>query len=328
MTNYLSTYFLVSHGSRDPRPKLELNRLAELLSREIPLSKYFRKHNKILKSPVISTGVLELGPKSLHEQIEDFWEYTRSLDITQMQIIPLFLLPGVHVREDIPAEIEIFRERVRAIATSEMVLREQKSNLKLANKLEVTQKPGLSRKIPELKDNKHGNKPGFLFECSEQLEIHTPVQINLSPYIGSHPKMVNLLGTKITSVSADAWVLISHGSRRSGGNEVVEKISRSLASSCQVLVSTAYWSVPPDLKSRVEILVKQGYREIGILPYFLFNGGITDAIADTVNQLCQIYPSIKFHLTTPLGATEELAKLVSDSIKSKQEDFSYLGKKE
>ncbi len=280
MTNYLSTYFLVSHGSRDPRPNLELNRLAELLSRQIPLSKYFRKHNKILKSPVISTGVLELGSKSLHEQIEDFWEYTRSLDITQMQIIPLFLLPGVHVREDIPAEIEIFQERVRASALPKTVLQQQKSNLKLENKL----------------------------------EINTPVKINLRPYIGSHPKMANLLATKITSVSADAWVLISHGSRRSGGNEVVEKISHSLASSCQVLVCTAYWSVPPDLKSRVEILVKQGYREIGILPYFLFNGGITDAIADTVDRLSQIYPTIKFHLTTPLGSTEELAGLVSELV--------------
>ncbi|NEQ41583.1 MAG: sirohydrochlorin chelatase [Okeania sp. SIO3I5] len=288
MTNYLSTYFLVSHGSRDPRPNLELNRLAELLSRQIPLSKFFRKQNNILKSPVISTGVLELGPKSLHEQIEDFWQYTRSLDITQMQIIPLFLLPGVHVTEDIPAEIEIFRERVRAIATSDIFLHEQQSNLKLEN----------------------------------QLEIDTPVKINLYPYIGSHPKMANLLATKITSVSADAWVLISHGSRRPGGNEVVEKISQSLASSCQVMVSTAYWSVPPDLKSRVEILVKQGYREIGILPYFLFNGGITDAIADTVDQLSQIYPTIKFRLNTPLGATEELANLVSDLITSKEEDFS------
>ncbi|MDJ0517750.1 MAG: sirohydrochlorin chelatase [Trichodesmium sp. MO_231.B1] len=282
MTNYLSTYFLVSHGSRDPRPNLELNKLAELLSGQIPLSKYFRKDNNILKFPVITTGVLELGPKPLHQQIENFWEYTRSLHITQMQIIPLFLLPGVHVREDIPAEIEIFRERVKTSALPKTVLQQQKSNLKLENKL----------------------------------EINTPVKINLSPYIGSHPKMANLLATKITSVSADAWVLISHGSRRSGGNEVVEKIARFLASSCQVLVCTAYWSVPPDLKSRVEILVKQGYREIGILPYFLFNGGITDAIADTVNQLSQIYPTIKFHLTTPLGATEELAELVSDLIES------------
>ena len=280
MTNYLSTYFLVSHGSRDSRPKLELQTLVELLSRQIPLSKYFRKHNNILKPPVITTGVLELGAKPLHEQIDDFWQSTRSLHISQIQIMPLFLLPGVHVTEDIPAEIEMFRERVRASASPEIVLHQQKSNFKLENKL----------------------------------KINTAIKINLYPYIGSHPKMANLLATKITSVKVDAWVIISHGSRRSGSNKVVEKISQSLASSCQVLVCTAYWSVPPDLKSSVEILVKRGYREIGILPYFLFNGGITDAIAHKVNQLSQIYPTIQFHLSTPIGATEELAKLVSDLV--------------
>ena len=284
MNNYLSTYFLVSHGSRDPRPKLELQTLANLLSKQTTLSKYFRQHNNILRYPMITTGVLELGAKPLHEQIEDFWQSIRALHISQIQIIPLFLLPGVHVTEDIPAEIQIFRERVKANATSKIVLHEEKSHLKLEKKL----------------------------------EINIPIKVNLYPYIGSHPKMVNLLATKMTSVTAEAWVIISHGSRRTESNEVVEKISQFLSSSCKVLVCTAYWSVPPDLKSRVDILMKQGYKKIGILPYFLFNGGITDAIADTVNQLSQIYPTIQFHMTTPLGPTEELACLVADLVSSSQ----------
>ena len=54
MNNYLSTYFLVSHGSRDPRPKLELQTLANLLSKQTTLSKYFRQHNNILKYPMIN----------------------------------------------------------------------------------------------------------------------------------------------------------------------------------------------------------------------------------------------------------------------------------
>lgn len=266
----LSTYFLVSHGSRDPRSLLELQTLAGLLSRQINLAGNFT-HNDSIECPLVGTGVLELGVKSLHQQIEDFWEYTRSLYISQVQIIPLFLLPGVHVTEDIPAEIEVFRQRARI---------KDKSNL--------------------------------MSETNS--ETYTQANINLCPYIGSHPEMVRLLAAKVTSATADAWVLISHGSRRPGGNDPVEKIAQSLESSCQVLVCPAYWSVSPDLKSRVEILIRQGYRRIGILPYFLFNGGITDAIADTVNQFTQIYPTIKFSLSEPLGATDELAKLVLELI--------------
>lgn len=275
----LSTYFLVSHGSRDPRSQLELQTLAELLSRQISFTKNYTS-NGILSHPVIATGVLELGPKSLHAQIEDFWEYTRSLHMTQIKIIPLFLLPGVHVTEDLPAQIDIFLRNTQAIVYPDLVGQEEKSLLKAKTNL-----------------------------ATDDL-----IKVTLCPYIGSHPEITSLLEAKITGVTADAWILISHGSRRPGSNEVVEKIAQSLQSICHVLVCTAYLSVDPDIKYLVQALVRKGYQEIGILPYFLFSGGITDAIAAPVNQLTQLYPSIKFHLTKPLGATEKLVKLVVDLI--------------
>ena len=282
----LSTYFLVSHGSRDPRSRLELQSLAKILSKKI-LTGYSRSNNlDLLQCPqIISTGVLELGPKCLHEQIEDFWKYTRSLNINQLEIIPLFLLPGVHVKEDIPTEIEIFQQKLKA-ASPDMIFDQEES-----------------------------------FDRAEaNLQRNTPIKINLCPYIGVHRDMTSLLGRKITPVKADAWVIVSHGSRRPGSNEVVEKIALSLASSCDVFVCDAYWSVPPDLNSRVEMLVEQGYGKIGILPYFLFKGSITDAIADRVNELAKVYPTVKFHLAEPLGATEELAKLVMDLVGLDQVD--------
>lgn len=250
----LSTYFLVSHGSRDQRAQLELQTLAELLSRQPSLTK--PTNNDVLKYPIIGTGILELGLKSLHQQIEDFAQHTREIHITQIQVVPLFLLPGVHVKEDIPAEIAI-----------------------------------ASRNL-----------------------LNAQIEINLCSHIGSHPDITYLLATKMTPVIADVWILLSHGSRRSGGNEPVEKIAQFLQQHCHVFVHTAYWSVPPEIESVVEILIRQGYQQIGILPYFLFSAGLTDAIAQTVKQLAEIYPTIKFHLTEPLGATDELAKLILDLI--------------
>jgi sirohydrochlorin cobaltochelatase len=69
----------------------------------------------------------------------------------------------------------------------------------------------------------------------------------------------------------------------------------------------AYWSVPPSLEFLVTHLVKVGYRQIAVLPYFLFAGGITDAIAQEIHRLAQQFPQIQLHLANPIGATPELA---------------------
>ena len=252
----VSAYFLLSHGSRDPRPQLELEKLAQILCCQLKnLTIMSRDEQRI-----IDIGTLELGPISLHEQLYRFGKKARSLNISQIQVVPLFLLPGVHVKEDIPAEIAIACQQLAA--ETEM----------------------------------------------NQMKIH------LCPHIGSHPKVINLLATKINPLIAHTWILLSHGSRRPGANEPVEKIAYLLQQYCQVSVHTAYWSVSPDIKSTIERLVRQGHQEIGILPYFLFSGGIIDAIAQTVNQLTPKYPSVKFHLSQPLGTTAELAQLIVDLI--------------
>jgi sirohydrochlorin ferrochelatase len=61
-------------------------------------------------------------------------------------------------------------------------------------------------------------------------------------------------------------------------------------------------------------LVRGGQQQIGIVPYFLFNGGITDAIAKNVAQLKQQFPATELHLANPLGASVELADLIGNLI--------------
>ena len=78
---------------------------------------------------------------------------------------------------------------------------------------------------------------------------------------------------------------------------------------------TAYWSIAPSLTEKVTELVAQGQGQIAILPYFLFEGGITDAIAVTVEQLSQTFSQAQLRLGTPLGATAELADLIIAGIK-------------
>lgn len=55
-----------------------------------------------------------------------------------------------------------------------------------------------------------------------------------------------------------------------------------------------------------------GYQHIGILPYFLFSGGITDEIVITVERLTLKFPEIKLELASPLGVTPQLVDIIWD----------------
>ena len=92
-----TAYFLVAHGSRDPRPQIALEQLAEQL----------RLRLSPTLSPLIETGILECAALSLSQQLQQFANTISPRRITQIKILPLFLLPGVHVKEDIPVEVAI-----------------------------------------------------------------------------------------------------------------------------------------------------------------------------------------------------------------------------
>ena len=230
-----SAYLLVIHGSRDPRPQQSLEQLAALVTQELANS-----HSPAL----IGTAVLELASLALHEQIEQFAEKAIATGCEKITLLPLFLLPGVHVMEDIPAEVAIAQTKLQSIA------------------------------------------------------------LEVAPYLGSYPELAGALSQS----TLPARILIAHGSRRSGGNQPIEAIATALKA------LPAYWSVTPGLEEQVTQLVQQGCSQIAILPYFLFAGGITDAIAQQVDQLAQQFPETKLALGNPIGTTPALAKLIVDRL--------------
>lgn len=247
-----STYLLVSHGSRDPRPQIALEHLAKLLARNLT----DLNCGSIPSFPAVGTATLELGPAPLHEQICRFGEHTLSLGLTEIQILPVFLLAGVHVTADIPAQVEIAKQAFSSHL-----------NITLRSHL-GSQKTGLTN----------------LVKTQMQEIAFLP---NLRP---------------------PAWILLSHGSRQPGGNLTVEEIASKIGA------QTAYWSIKQSLPEKIDSLVRGGQQQIGIVPYFLFNGGITDAIARQVEQLKQQFPQTEIHLANPLGASVQLAELIGELI--------------
>ena len=169
--------------------------------------------------------------------------------IEQLTILPLFLIPGVHVMDDIPAEVAIAQQL-----------------------------------LPEIK-------------------------LIVAPFLGTSPSLTDLF-TRHRLELPDRSIILAHGSRRGGGNAIVEELGTKLD------LEPAYWSVSPSLTERVAEFARRGATEIGILPYFLFPGGITDAIAEMVAKLRQQFPQVSIALGEPIGNSAGLTTTIETILTS------------
>ncbi|BBA80065.1 cobalamin (vitamin B12) biosynthesis CbiX protein [cyanobacterium endosymbiont of Rhopalodia gibberula] len=266
-----SAYLLVIHGSRALRPQIAAERLAYIVKQQLSLRQLMRISRSLstkngtvetsvrgstallqsVPSPLIETASLELTSVSLSQRIQQLGEKAKIQGIQNLKIIPLFLLPGVHVREDIPEEVAIARQH-----------------------------------------------------------LGKTMNLELMPYLGSHCRLTFFLSRQFEEAATVGKILIAHGSRYGGGNQPIESIAHHL----QAL--PAYWSISPSLINPVNILVREGKKSITIVPYFLFAGRITTAIAQQVKQLQLTVPQIKLKMGSPLGATPELARLIIEIIQA------------
>lgn len=267
-----SSYLLVTHGSRDPRPQIALEQLRNLLSNQLSDSSTIKRPATDHSFPLVGTGTLEFGSVTLHEQICQFGEKSRTQGYTHIQIFPLFLLPGIHVKQDIPAEVELAQQ-----AMGETVYFDLRPYL-------GSNKSGLMRWIASQLQT---NSEKVAFASSFRPEIRSKINIHCPP-------------------QPLHWILLSHGSRYSGGNAPIEEIANTLG------ISVAYWLVSPSLEAQITHLVRDGHQRLGILPYFLFAGSIMDVLNQTIQDLKQQFPTVEFYLTNPLGATVELVDLIKD----------------
>lgn len=285
-----TAYLLISHGSRDPRPQEAMNRLANLVRKhleaillppalndkpsdaqhEVNEQTFLERRNeskaaghtsvltrlRLTTVPtasskvIVGTACLELSPIPLSEQIYEFGLRLKAAGIEELKLLPMFLMAGVHVMEDIPEEVEGARQL-------------------LGGSLKLT----------------------------------------LCSHLGSHPKIAEVLANRLASVPAEGSLLVAHGSRRPKGNRAIVGLARRLGT------AVAYWAVPPDIETQVIDLMQKGCQRLTILPYFLFAGGITDAIAHRTEELAERFPKICFRLLPTLGATDEIAELAFDLLR-------------
>jgi sirohydrochlorin cobaltochelatase len=255
--NIPSAYLLVAHGSRDPRPARALAQLRDRIQqrrplralKSLPLLQQTPPAIDRLESSSWEIATLELAPTPLHQQIQVVGETAVQAGYQQLQVVPLFLLPGTHVMQDIPSEVAI-----------------------------------------------------------AQAAFRDRLQLFVTPHLGTHPGLATWLQQQMRSIRSSAWILLAHGSRRPDANQPIEDLARTLGA------IPAYWAITPDLSTGVRQLVAEGHQAIGILPYFLFAGGITDAIAHTLNEIAAQFPTIQLQSVSCLDASPELPDWVLDLV--------------
>jgi sirohydrochlorin cobaltochelatase len=219
--------FLVTHGSSDRRSWLALQNLVTVArSRQ-------NKYGDDYDNRYISGGCLEGQELNLSQQLVQFATEVIPSGVSEIVILPLFLLEGVHVSEDIPEQV--------AIAES-----------KLTDKL--------AEKFPDRSPDRS------IFRLMAHLGTDNQIPSLLSQHFEKY--------SDESSLEKQGRILMAHGSRRFGANQVVE----DLATQSQAIA--AYWGVEPKIETQIDNLLAQGFHKINVLPYFLTEGGITEAIAN------------------------------------------------
>ena len=252
--------FLVTHGSSDRRSWLVLQDLVSV-TRSVAQSGDSDR--------LIGGGCLEGQPLSLAQQLEQFANEVIDCGGSEIVILPLFLLEGVHVSEDIPAEV--------AIAQSKLQERFPDQPDQLI--FRTTAHLGTHSQIPNL--------------ILQQFEKYTENKIK-SPHEPERHEP-----------ERQARILIAHGSRRAGANQVVEDLAK------QSHAIAAYWGVEPKIETQIEQLIAQGVYKINVLPYFLSEGSITEAIAKKLQPYSDI--ALIQQLPVPLSS-EQITNLLLEFV--------------
>jgi sirohydrochlorin cobaltochelatase len=131
------------------------------------------------------------------------------------------------------------------------------------------------------------------------------VLLTLCPPLGTHANLSLLVQARMSEVlPCDRWILLAHGTKRPEGNQPIDALA------AQLEIAPAYWATAPALEEQIQALQSLGAQRIGIAPYFLFAGRITDAIEANVVQLRSEFTSLDLQMTKPLNPSPLLAKLL------------------
>ena len=92
-------YLLVTHGSRNPKSHASTQTFLQTLKPRLPKAQIFHAQ-------------LEGTDQPLHQQILALTQQSRTQGTDRLHILPLFLIPGVHIMEDLPHEVALAQQSI------------------------------------------------------------------------------------------------------------------------------------------------------------------------------------------------------------------------
>ncbi len=117
--------------------------------------------------------------------------------------------------------------------------------------------------------------------------------------------------------SKKAILLLGHGSKAKEANETLRKVARA------VLLTGGYGHVEPaflqlerpGISEAVEEMVSKGFKEITVMPYFLYTGlHVTKDIPDELEAVKAKYPDIEIRVTRNLDFHDKLIDITVERI--------------
>lgn len=122
-------------------------------------------------------------------------------------------------------------------------------------------------------------------------------------------------------------IILAHGSRNEWQvSKILGEVSRTVKAWLPPGVEVV-WAVlqfnHPDLEEAVNLLVKQGVKQVVIMPYFLFEGTHqTKDISSHIRVIRQTNPGVEFVLANTLGVDEHLIDLIVRRIQEAAPELS------
>ncbi len=114
-----------------------------------------------------------------------------------------------------------------------------------------------------------------------------------------------------------AVLLLGHGSKRNEANDILRETARALHEMKTFgVVEPAFLQLaPPDFHTALEGLLDRGYRDITVMPYFLYCGAhVVKDIPGEMDLAREKYPDLKMRITGNLGFHENLLEIVVERL--------------